>query len=519
MTQPFRARPEYYRQFACEGRPFPGHEGIDIHAPIRDGQGSKVYAGADGVTHAVQQTDDGDPYGVRVRINHRVGNTEYQTVYAHLSAHSILVRPGDPVAAGQEIARSGNTGNTGDAAPHLHLMLKKTGATAAGKTDFPCDLIDPTPHLFWPDLLLTPTDVLRVRAEPNTESAILGLVTPGDALAPLAPDAVILWDLYQPGAWIKVQTPTTLEGYCYAEFLEIVGVPPEVPPLPVGRFVAGLHGRADGPMQEPDFTAVEVSKVEAVKLTTNALPADVTRLRKTNPDMFVVVRLFESFSTPAGPRKITAEEFANKFRPNPPGQSPTDLQRFYEMGVQYYEVHNEPNLTNEGFGQTGSWNSGAAFAAWYLAVIDRLRAWFPDARWGFPGLSPGDVVPGRPMAMWDFLDECEDAIAASDWLGVHQYFKDFAEMEDGFNQIVKRYRRRWPDKLLMVTEFSNPIKGVPKMVKGQQYVTYYRMAEEVPGLGAAFAYVVSASAPEFQDETWREESGAITPIPEAVSKR
>lgn len=293
-------------------------------------------------------------------------------------------------------------------------------------------------------------------------------------------------------------------------------VRPEAPALPMGRFVAGLHGRADGEMQDADFKAVEVSKVEAVKLTTNASPQNVARLRQINPDMFIVIRLFEDFRSPAGPRRITAEEFANKFRPNPPGQGPTDFQRFYEQGIRYAEVHNEPNLNNEGFG--GSWNSGAEFGAWYLEVIDRLRAWFPDAMWGFPGMSPGAVVPGRPQEMWDFLSQCEDAIAASDWLGVHHYFKDLDEMADGFEHIVGEYRRRWPKKMLMVTEFSNPIKDVPKPVKGQQYVEYYRRTAQIPGVAAAFAYVVSASDAAFQAETWREEDGSITSIAAAVGE-
>ncbi len=42
-------------------------------------------------------------------------------LYAHLLKDSILVRPGDRVTAGQELARLGNTGNSD--APHLHFQL------------------------------------------------------------------------------------------------------------------------------------------------------------------------------------------------------------------------------------------------------------------------------------------------------------------------------------------------------------------------------------------------------------
>lgn len=54
-----------------------------------------------------------------VRILHDDGS---MAVYAHLDYNGILVRPGQRVAAGQRIARSGNTGySTG---PHLHFAVQ-----------------------------------------------------------------------------------------------------------------------------------------------------------------------------------------------------------------------------------------------------------------------------------------------------------------------------------------------------------------------------------------------------------
>ncbi|MEU8662866.1 M23 family metallopeptidase [Actinoplanes philippinensis] len=41
--------------------------------------------------------------------------------YAHLRRSSVLVRPGDAVAAGQRLAEVGNSGNTSE--PHLHVQL------------------------------------------------------------------------------------------------------------------------------------------------------------------------------------------------------------------------------------------------------------------------------------------------------------------------------------------------------------------------------------------------------------
>jgi len=59
----------------------------------------------------------------RVVGNHIVidmGDHRY-AMYAHLQRHSAMVRPGDRVVAGQQIARCGNSGNSTE--PHLHFQI------------------------------------------------------------------------------------------------------------------------------------------------------------------------------------------------------------------------------------------------------------------------------------------------------------------------------------------------------------------------------------------------------------
>jgi murein DD-endopeptidase MepM/ murein hydrolase activator NlpD len=87
------------------------HEGIDV-AVAED---TPVRAACDGmVTYAGNGLRG---YGNVVIVQHAGG---LATVYAHNRA--LEVRVGDPVARGQEIARSGQTGHA--TAPHLHFEVR-----------------------------------------------------------------------------------------------------------------------------------------------------------------------------------------------------------------------------------------------------------------------------------------------------------------------------------------------------------------------------------------------------------
>ena len=138
FTQRFGSRPEYYGKFKL-----PGHDGLDFRAP----DGSNIYACANGVVTQVGWRKPGHAYGYAVRILHRVGvsDEQYETIYAHLQEGSSKVKVGDIVFARQVIGLADSTGNS--SASHLHLSLKKVGATARGETNYPYDLVDPTPFI------------------------------------------------------------------------------------------------------------------------------------------------------------------------------------------------------------------------------------------------------------------------------------------------------------------------------------------------------------------------------------
>jgi murein DD-endopeptidase MepM/ murein hydrolase activator NlpD len=133
IIQPFGVNttgiPDFYTRFGL-----PAHEGVDFAAPT----GSKIFACADGTISQIsngKQTDGSvHPYGIHIRIKHVADDGEYETIYGHLLKPREGLKTGDTVTAGELIANADNTGNSrGD---HLHLTLKKKGATLGGETKF-----------------------------------------------------------------------------------------------------------------------------------------------------------------------------------------------------------------------------------------------------------------------------------------------------------------------------------------------------------------------------------------------
>jgi murein DD-endopeptidase MepM/ murein hydrolase activator NlpD len=88
------------------------HEGIDLAAPT----GTAIRAAEDG--QVLYAGDAVRGYGNMVVLQH---GGDLLTVYAHGSV--LLVRTGDKVTAGQEIARVGQSGRA--TAPHLHFEVRR----------------------------------------------------------------------------------------------------------------------------------------------------------------------------------------------------------------------------------------------------------------------------------------------------------------------------------------------------------------------------------------------------------
>lgn len=90
------------------------HEGLDFPTPV----GSPVLAAADGEVVHVDNVDNSFA-GRHVVIHHGGG---MHTRYLHNTTN--LVKVGDKVRRGQEIAKAGTTGTSGTGAPHVHFDMK-----------------------------------------------------------------------------------------------------------------------------------------------------------------------------------------------------------------------------------------------------------------------------------------------------------------------------------------------------------------------------------------------------------
>jgi murein DD-endopeptidase MepM/ murein hydrolase activator NlpD len=89
------------------------HTGLDIAAP----EGAPILAAQGGI---VRSAGPRGGYGNTVEIDHGGGVT---SLYAHASA--LLVKPGDVVATGDQVAAAGATGRA--TGPHLHFEVRVEG--------------------------------------------------------------------------------------------------------------------------------------------------------------------------------------------------------------------------------------------------------------------------------------------------------------------------------------------------------------------------------------------------------
>jgi len=318
---------------------------------------------------------------------------------------------------------------------------------------------------------------------------------------------------FSPGQSVNVAAQ--LPGFAQACIEASTPTDPQPPPPPPQPYdlVTGV-GAGDLMIPTPSHVnAIRTSKVGAIKVL--ALPdpdenrAMVRILRQGLPRLDIWARLF------------FAPDVDNKTRFTPAMFVETirgAALALYAEGVREFEVHNEPNLVQEGC--FWNWRNGAEFGVWFLEVLGTLGILMPEASFGFPGLSPGDAIEGTRIEAVQFAHQAVAAINAADWIGAHSYWQYADDQHWGMSSrdgglAWLALAERFPDKPLVITEFSNNLSGASLSDKGKQYKAYFNLLRSSKRVRAAFSFALSWSS-DWAGEAWVKQDGTITPIPSEV---
>lgn len=383
-----------------------------------------------------------------------------------------------------------------------------SGASGSGATPEP-PRKDPPPTATTQDLFVTTGDGLNLRKEQSSTSQVLVVVPPGTKLTAIGPEV-------GPDAktitWRQVRTADNQLGWVAVKIGSDAMVSTTAPApvqvinaAPWGKCLAGLGMGNPQPLTPSQLALIGKAKLEAFKTLTLPDPDEnkqlIAQLKKIRSDMFIVTRLF--FSVDVGSKsKFSPQNFVDFVN--------NGLTACYQAGVRYFEVHNEPNLEVEGM--NWNWANGAEFGNWLQQVLSLLKPRFPDAKWGYPGLSPQPNVDA-------FLAGSAAAANACDWIGVHCYWQQPLNQPpypiNGDNAGYywrAKFKPRFADKLLMITEFSNNSAGVSANDKANQYANYIKALRTEPNIGAAFAFALNWPGQDNNREGW-EFNGSETAIP------
>lgn len=506
------------------------HEGVDLRAR----PGKPIVSVVPGTVVKVHHWNapsrrGADAYGHHVVVEHADGSGS-RVLYAHLDDFAPDLAEGRKVEQGQLLGHAGSTGNS--TASHLHLTLSNPVTGLDGYV-YP-HVLDPTPFLLADPGRVLPHDPgRRVTAQAAVDMLYKlapGLSTDGATLL----DRLGWQDLYRPAqnrnhAFNPARLRTRPAGVTPEEWNYLEGALRELLGSAGGQAYArmpegfhalpGVHGPAeatDAAWAQNDGRALKTvgrARLAAVKVLVPEIAPDTVRALAALPEVrLVLARLVARLD---GPARQSAAERAEVFllQVDPPGAGRRGpLGSAFHAGVRYYEVHHEPNRRDEGM--FVNWENGREFAEFFTAVTAQLRARYPGARFGFPGLATGLAIAGRRYPADAFRAEASAAVRDADFLCVHLHWgRDGREVADAVRELDE-FCRTYPDKIVFVSEFSNSaeLRHASKVAKGDEYRTFYQALQDLPpNLGAAFAYCLSAGG-DYQDETWIERDGSETAI-------
>lgn len=180
-----------------------------------------------------------------------------------------------------------------------------------------------------------------------------------------------------------------------------------------------------------------------------------------------------------------------------------DVLRFYQQGARKFELLNEPNLRQEGFGT--SWRNGAEFGRFLLDLMGLMRQECPEAQFYYPGLSPG-----LPWTSQFVFTDAAWALVQGQMAGIcmHAYSGTVNHVETAVQDIVtqvKGFQQRYAlQKPLVVSECSVNRAASPDY-KAAVYVKVENALKAIPGVEALVYFISHWNAPPEQaahGESW-----------------
>lgn len=272
-----------------------------------------------------------------------------------------------------------------------------------------------------------------------------------------------------------------------------------------GKCLVGAHGRVDGLLTKEDMEVIKTARLEAVKISLHERKENIEWLRDMNPGMLLVARIDRA----SWDEVVDADSFVESIE--------ADVGRLYRLGIRKYETLANPNLIGKGWSRC--WRDGIGFGKWFSQITERLRDKFEDAQFGFPGLSPGGTLIGHRMSAKDFIAGAAEAAAEADWIGINCIWTDSASMQSAQGGLVfEDYQARFPNKLLMITEFCNPAADVSDLEKARQYLDFLGALRSKKGIGAAFSYAIAADQGH-ESVVWRNGGDSVGSIAEIIGSR
>lgn len=267
------------------------------------------------------------------------------------------------------------------------------------------------------------------------------------------------------------------------------------------RTRVGLHARNSVHFTDFDYALVRQARIETIKMMSQTDISVYKRLRRENPNIEFIVRLYDDrlrYDSRPSPAAFVAKmvPIINQLRPY----------------VTKFEIHNEPNHA-EGVEAWGASDQQArSFRDWYMRALPALKQQCPWASFGFPGLALNH--PHRDL---EWLDICRNAILASDWLGCHCYWQYGNMMKDEWGLRFELYHQRFPNIKIEITEFGDSTPNRHREEIAKQYARYYQELNKYPYLGSASAFIASSPDPAWALFVWMKEGGEMLPVVRSVS--